>query len=439
VTCTALLLVLISPAAPAQPLAVRSATLRNGMKVLIAENHHIPRAAMHLFYKVGSRNEQPGITGISHFLEHMMFSGAAKYGRGEFDRQMEQQGGNDNAYTTADMTVYTDWFPSSELEHVMDMEADRMVNTRFDPEAIESERRVVADEQRTRFDNNNLSLLYDRLNSTAYVSHPYRWPIVGQAEDMQRWSAEDVRNQFQLGYGPNNCVLVIVGDVSTARALELTRTYFEPIAPRATPPPVRTREPRQEGERRVVIGRPAQLAVALYSFHAPAAADADYLPVRLLGAILAEGHSSRLYRALVGNGQMANSVSWSYGLSLDPGQLIFAIEARSGSDIGRVEQSFTDELDRIASAPVPAEELARARSQLGMNLYREMKTTAGKADLLGKYEIYLGSFQKLFSVADDLERVGAVEVQRVAKAYLAARNRTVALLLPEDGERGLSE
>jgi predicted Zn-dependent peptidase len=135
-----LLLVLISPAAPAQPLAVRSATLRNGMKVLIAENHHIPRAAMHLFYKVGSRNEQPGITGISHFLEHMMFSGAAKYGRGEFDRQMEQQGGNDNAYTTADMTVYTDWFPSSELEHVMDMEADRMVNTRFDPEAIEAER-----------------------------------------------------------------------------------------------------------------------------------------------------------------------------------------------------------------------------------------------------------------------------------------------------------
>src|SRR6185503_11882498 len=288
----------------------------------------------------------------SHFLEHMMFSGASKYGRGEFDRQMEQQGGDDNAYTTADLTVYTDWFPSSELEHVMDMEADRMVNTRFDPDAIESERRVVADERRTRFDNDNLSLLYDRLNSTAYVSHPYRWPIVGQAEDMQRWSAEDVRNQFQLGYGPNNCVLVIVGDVSTARALELTRTYFEPIAPRATPPPVRTREPRQEGERRVVIGRPAQLAVALYSFHAPAAADADYLPVRLLGAILAEGHSSRLYRALVGNGQMANSVSWSYGLSLDPGQLIFAIEARSGSDIGRVEQSFTDELDRMAGAPV---------------------------------------------------------------------------------------
>jgi len=426
--------------AVAQEFPVVSFSLSNGMRVLVAEDHHIPRVALHFFFRVGSRNERAGKTGISHFLEHMMFSGAKKYGPGEFDRHTEECGGDNNAYTTPDLTVFTDWFPSSEVERVMDMEADRMRDLRFDAQIVNSERRVVLAERETRIENDNLGLLYEKLNEASYTVHPYHWPVLGRAEDMASWDVSDLEAHYRMGYAPNNCVLVVAGDVSAAEIQRLVKKYFERIPAHDLPAPILTREPPQREERRVVLARPSQLPVALYTFHSPASNDADFLPLHVLGAILAEGHSSRLYRALVDRSQLASSVSWSQPLTLDPGQLTFGIEGRSGADLAKLEAAFDVELNRATDEPVLEQDLERARNQLAMNLYREMKTIAGKAELAGKYDIYFGGFQKLFSVTHDLERVKPADIQRVAKKYLARTNCTAAVLMPvESGNQEASE
>src|SRR5579883_589750 len=181
-----------------QQLDVSSHTLKNGMKVLVIERHDIPNVAMYLFFRVGSRNERPGTTGLSHFFEHMMFNGAKKYGPKQFDREMEQAGGNNNAYTTRDVTVYTDFFPGTALPLMMDMEADRFENLAFDPQLVKSEREVVYSERRLSVDNNNIGLVSEQLNATAFLAHPYQWPVVGWASDIESWTMDDLKQHFRM-------------------------------------------------------------------------------------------------------------------------------------------------------------------------------------------------------------------------------------------------
>jgi len=205
---------------------IKTQTLANGMKVIVQEDHAIPNVAMYFFYKVGSRNEHPGATGLSHFFEHMMFNGARKYGPKEFDRNMEKNGGSNNAYTTNDVTVYTDWFPTSALELMFDMEADRIGDLAFDPKMIESERGVVYSERRSSVDNNNAGLLEELAEATAFEAHPYHWPVLGWPSDIESWTMEDLKNHWSMGYAPNNCVMVIVGDVQFDQVIALSRKFL---------------------------------------------------------------------------------------------------------------------------------------------------------------------------------------------------------------------
>src|SRR5512140_2277900 len=205
---------------------VETHTLKNGMKVLIHEEHSIPNVALYIFYKIGSRNERPGTTGLSHFFEHMMFNGAKKYGPKQFDKEMDNAGGNNNAYTSTDVTVYTDWFPSSALELMFDMEADRIRDLALDPKIIESERGVVYSERRNSVDNNNGGLLNELAWATAFEAHPYHWPVVGWPSDIEAWTMDDLKNHFRMGYAPNNCVLVLVGDVRFDQVMGLARKYL---------------------------------------------------------------------------------------------------------------------------------------------------------------------------------------------------------------------
>ena len=221
-------LVLIAAALQAQNGEVKSETLTNGMKVLIQEDHNIPNVAMYFFYRIGSRNEKPGTTGVSHFFEHMMFNGATKYGPKQFDNQMEKAGGQNNAYTSEDVTVYTDWFPNSALELMFDMEADRMQNLAFDLKIIESERGVVYSERRSSVDNSNFGILYEQLRASAYIAHPYHWPVVGWPSDIEGWTIQDLRAHYKMGYAPNNCVMVVVGDVTNDEVMKLAKKYIEP-------------------------------------------------------------------------------------------------------------------------------------------------------------------------------------------------------------------
>ncbi|MFN3694763.1 MAG: M16 family metallopeptidase, partial [Ignavibacterium sp.] len=215
--------------AQVKPEDVKSFSLKNGMKFFVLEDKSIPNANMYLFFKVGSRNEYIGITGISHFFEHMMFNGAKKYGPKEFDRVMEANGGSNNAYTTENITVYTDWFPKQSLEIIFDLESDRIANLNFDPKMIESERGVILSERSTGLENNPLEQLWQELQATAFVAHPYMWPVIGWESDIKNWTKEDLENYFHTYYAPNNCVVVISGDVNYGEVKRLAEKYFEPI------------------------------------------------------------------------------------------------------------------------------------------------------------------------------------------------------------------
>jgi zinc protease len=431
----AILLVLLwIPMAAAQQIEVRSFMLANGMKVLVHEDHDIPNVALYIFFKVGSRNERPGATGLSHFFEHMMFNGAKKYGPKQFDIIMEKNGGNNNAYTSRDVTVYTDFFPGTALELMIDMESDRIRDLAFDPKIIESERGVVASERRLSVENSNWGALEEQLDATAYTAHPYGWPVIGWMSDIESWTMEDLKHHFRMGYAPNNCIVVISGDVAMDEVSALAKKYLEPIPRHDPPPPVRTREPEQRGERRVTLRKAAQLPLQMFSYHVPESSHADYLALEILGAVLTEGRSSRLYRRLVDREQLALSVNENMAYSLDPGQLVFRMQPRAGIDPAKAEQAFLEEIERMQTVPVAAEELQKAKNQLLTGFYRSLKTIAGKANLLGQFEVFFAGHEKLNSYPSELEKIAAADVLRVAKAYLGEKNRTVAVLIPEREE-----
>ena len=400
------------------------------MKVLIQEDHNIPNVAMYFFFRIGARNERPGITGISHFFEHMMFNGAKKYGPKQFDTQMEKNGGYNNAYTTADDTVYTDWFPSSALELMMDMEADRIRDLSFDPKIIESERGVVYSERRTSVDNNNFGTLFEQLRAAAYVAHPYHWPVIGWPSDIESWTIDDLKNHFRMGYAPNNCILVVVGDASPDRVLALAKKYLEPIPSQPPPPPIRTKEPEQLGERSVVVYRPAQVPIEFIGFHVPEMNHPDDAALDVLDTVLTGGQSSRLYARLVEKDQLVSNVNSFRQPSLDPGLLIFSLQPRSGVTPDKARAAFFEELERLRRQPVDPQELRKAKNQLLVEHYRELKTIAGRANLLGRYELFYGDYNKLFTREQTIDAVTAADVQRVASQYLTERNRTVATLIP---------
>jgi zinc protease len=411
---------------------ITSLTLKNGMKLIVEEDHDIPNAAMYLFFKVGSRNERPGTTGISHFFEHMMFNGAKKYGPKQFDVEMEKAGGRNNAYTSRDLTVYTDFFPTTALRLMFDMEADRIRDLSFNPKIIESERGVVASERQTGVDNSNPGMLYEQLNAAAYTAHPYGWPVIGWASDIESWTIEDLKTHFRMGYAPNNCVVVVVGAVATAEVMELAREFLEPIPKQEPPPVVRTVEPPQRGERRVIVRKQAQLPLQMISYHVPAASHADFVPLELLATVLTQGRSSRLYRRLVDKDQLTLDAEQFMSPQLDPGQMIFSFSPRAGVDPAAVEKALYEELERVRTIETSAEELRKAKNLMLTDIYRGMKTIAGRADLLGKYEIYRGDYKELFASDKLVEAVTSADILRVARKYLTANNRTVATLVPEE-------
>jgi zinc protease len=234
---------------------IKSFTLKNGMKILVLENSAIPNANMYLFYRVGSRNEHVGITGISHFFEHMMFNGAEKYGPKQFDRTMEANGGANNAYTSENITAYTNWFPSSALEVIFDLEADRIAHLNFDSSMIESERGVILSERSTGLENNPMEELWQEVQATAYIAHPYMWPVIGWESDIKNWTKQDLENYFHTYYAPNNCLVVISGDVKFDEVKKLAEKYWEPIPAAPSPRKVHTIEPEQTGERTVFVQR----------------------------------------------------------------------------------------------------------------------------------------------------------------------------------------
>jgi zinc protease len=422
--------------ASAQEFPVETRVLHNGMKVIVQPDHSIPNVALYMFYRIGSRNECPGTTGISHFFEHMMFNGARKYGPGELDRAMEANGASNNAFTERDVTVYQDWFPRSALELIFDIEADRIQNLSFSPEKIESERQVVASERRMRVDADNFGLLDEQLWATAFVAHPYQWPVLGWTSDIEHWTIDDLKRQFAMGYSPSNATLVVAGDVTPEEIFTLARKYLEPIPAHAPPPPVTTVEPDQMGERRLVVHKLAELPILMIGYHVPQTNSKDYYALEVLRTILSWGESSRLYRRLVDKDQTALDVEVDVGPALDPTLLVITARPKQDADPQKVENAIYEEIARIQGGGVSDAELEKAKNVGLVRFYHEVQTINARANTIGTYEIFFGDYRKLFEAAKNYAAVTKEDVQRAARAYLGERNRTVATLLPEGQEKG---
>jgi zinc protease len=414
------------------PVATR--TLKNGMKVLVQPDHSIPNVALYIFYRIGSRNEHPGTTGLSHFFEHMMFNGAKKYGPGDLDKAMEANGGSNNAYTTQNVTVYQDWFPRSALPLIYDIESDRIRDLTFDPKKIASEREVVASERRLSVDNDNGGLLDEQLWATAFIAHTYQWPVVGWMSDIEHWTMDDLKHHFEMGYSPSNATMVVVGDVSPEEIFGLCEKYIEPIPSHQPPPPVTTVEPEQLGERRLVVHKPAELPLLMIGYHVPQTNDPDFYALNILRSVLFQGESSRMYQRLVDKDQIALDVSASVQPAFDPTLAIIVAQPRQGTDPQACEKAIYEEIDNVKATPISDRELEKAKNNRLAEFYREVRTISGRANTIGTYEVFMGDYNKLFDAAKSYSAVTKEDVQRVAKKYFGANNRTVATLLPENAQ-----
>lgn len=407
---------------------IDSFTLDNGMKIMVLEDSSIPNANMYLFWKVGSRNEVPGITGISHFFEHMMFNGSKKFGPKMFDRTMEAAGGANNAYTTEDMTVYTDWFPANAIETMFDLEADRIANLDINPEMVESERGVVQSERTTGLENSNWRTIQEVLKGVAFSAHPYSWSVIGYESDIAAWTLEDLQQYHKTYYAPNNAVVVIVGDVKLAEVKSLADKYFAPIPAQPAPKAVRTVEPLQQGERRVFVKKESvSTPNVMLAYHIPATSHADYYALDLLSSILSQGNSSRFYQGLVDK-QLATSADTYMPMSFDPNLFYILGVANTGVEASTLELALLEQINLIATQGVTAEELEKVKNIKLINFYRDMETINGKANTLGTYEMYFGSFEKLFDAPERYNTVTPEDIKRVAQTYLIRANRTVGVL-----------
>ncbi len=430
------------PGAKAQEYPVATKTLKNGMKILVQTDHSIPNVAMYTFYKIGSRNERPGTTGLSHFFEHMMFNGAKKYGPGELDKVMEANGGSNNAYTSRDTTVYQDWFPRSALELIFDIEADRIRDLSFDPKKIESERGVVASERRTSVDSQNEGILDEQLHATAYIAHPYQWPVVGWMSDIEHWTIEDLKHHFEMGYSPSNATMVVVGDVTPEEIFAFSEKYLESIPSHAPPPPVTTIEPEQLGERRLVVHKQAELPLLLIAYHVPRTNNPDFYALNILRTVLFEGESSRMYQRLVDKDEIALAVDSSSGNAFDPTLSVVSAQPKVGIDPEKCEKAIYEEFDKVKTGGISERELEKAKNIRLAEFYRQMRTISGRANTIGTYEVFFGDYHKLFEAAKNYNAVTKEDVQRVAKQYFGANNRTVATLIPDkasEADAGKSE
>jgi zinc protease len=415
---------------------VRATTLANGMRVIVWPDRDIPSVALYNFVRAGSRNEAPGITGLAHFFEHMMFNGTTRRKPGEFDRLMEAQGGSNNASTSDDLTIYTDWFPRGSLELVFDLEADRLANLAFVPEVVESERGVVYSERRLRVEDSNQGYLFEQVQATAFVAHPYQFPTIGWPSDIRSWRMEDLQAFYKTYYAPNNCTLVVVGDISPEEVFALAKRYFEPIPRQEPPPKITTREPEQLGERRVVIERKAQTPLLQLAYKAPAAADERAPAIDLLLGILTNGDASRLHRLLVEENKLAVSVDGYWHEGFDPALFWLLLTLPEGADAARVQAALDAELSRIVREGVSEAELARAKNLSATSLWKALATIDGKARLLGELEVMHGDYRKLFDLPARYEAVTRAQIQEAAREILQPRRRTVGILIPKAREEG---
>ena len=405
--------------------------LPNGLRVRLYPDRLVPAVSYYTFFQVGSRNERPGLTGISHLFEHMMFNGSERYGPKEFDRVLEAHGGASNAYTSNDVTAYYDDFASESLRTVVDLESDRMRGLRITDEALEQERSVVKEERRQRTENSTFGLMEEQLESLVFQAHPYRWPVIGWMDDIARIRREDCLDFFRTYYAPSNAAVYVAGDVEPEETLRLLEEAYGSIPAGPRIPEVAGGEPAQRGERRAAVRYPAQAPAMVAGFRGPPARSPDSAALDVLQVCLAAGEGSRLKRRLVHELEVAVSASVSWGWRVDPGVFMLLLEVGPATRPARAEAALWEEIDRVVRRGVSAAEVERARHQLRSFVLHELSTHNGVAHALGQAEALLGDWRRVGTALEQYRGVTPADVRRVAREYLDPTRRNVVWLEPE--------
>jgi len=424
------LLIVVFWTLPARGSQVQEFILENGLKILLLEDHKSPAVTFQVWYRVGSRNELDGKSGLSHFLEHMMFKGTKKVGPEHYSQIVARNGGRSNAFTSTDHTVYFATMSREKIGIAIELEADRMRDALLDGNYFEAEKKVVMEERRLRTEDNPAAALGEVMGAVAYTVHPYRRPVIGWMGDLEKMSREDLRSHYELYYAPNNAFIVVVGDFSTPEILAKIKGEFGKLARGASPPMVEAEEPPQRGERRVTLKKEAELPFLALYYHVPNLKDSDNFALDLLAVVLAGGRSSRLHQELIYHQRVARSIEADYGgLSVDSSIFSVSAQLMPEKPLGEVEKALDAIIERLRTEAVADKELEKAKNQVEAAFVFGQDSVFGQAMRIGQYESVEG-WRLLDRYLEGIRKVAAADLLRVAKRYLDPDRRTVGTLIP---------
>jgi zinc protease len=414
--------------------AVETHTLENGLRLVLRPDTKAPLVSFQVWYGVGSRDEQFGMTGVSHFLEHLMFQGAARHGIGEFDRRLVKVGARNNAFTTKDGTVYYEVLPRAQLELAFDLESDRMTGAAIPPEKFDSEKQVVREELRWRSENNPVGACWELLTGMTYLAHPYHWPVGGYPQDLAAITRDEVVAYYKRHYQPGNATVVITGDFEPDHALRLARQYFGAIQGIPVSGRVARRVAEARGERRGQMYRPVTHPAVLFGYRLPGSGHPDLIALELLQLILAEGESSRFYRALVREQRLARTVEMGLDEGLDGSVLYLYAQPMPGVSLEKLERAIDAAIQRAKQQLASPTELKKAVNMARARFIKTQESAEGMANLLGQ-AIHTGGLDSLDAYLPRLAALAPTDPPRIATRYLTPDNRTVVQLLPESSVR----
>lgn len=435
-----LIIPLLAAAAQAGELAfpIEKQVLNNGLMVLMIPDHSAPTVTIQAWYKTGSKNECPGITGISHLFEHLMFKGTTKYPKEKFDQLVYGNGGINNAWTSLDNTTFYEVMPSDKLGIALALESDRSRNLQINEANLTSERNVVINERLWRYDNSPFGAMYELLFNSAFIAHPYHWLPIGFRSDIDHITLEQCLSYYRTHYSPNNSFLVIAGDIEPEDAMKLVHQYYDPIKPEPAPPPVTTVESEQQGEKTIDFHKMAQLPSVMAGYKIPAGKDPDIFALKVAGKVLFDGESSRLYHRLVYDEQKALFVEGRAMVLHDPALFFVMAQANPGADIQDIKKVMFEEIDKLKQVPISDNELQKAKNQMESDFIMGLQSNEGRASEVGSFEIDTDDYSNIYNYPEKIQAVTAQDVMRVANQYLTDRKRTVINLIPEQPKRPAS-
>ena len=422
------------PARSTYDVAFKQITLKNGLQVIVAEDHSAPTFSICVTYNVGSRDERAGRTGFAHLFEHMLFQGSENVGKGEHFILVQNNGGRANGTTNADRTNYFETLPANQLELGVFLEADRMRAPAINQANFDNQRHTVQEERRQNYDNRAYGKTYEAVTETAYDTFAYQHSTIGSMDDLNAATVKDAAEFFRIYYAPNNAVLSLVGDFKTEVALDLIKRYFGVIPAQPAPPKPDVAEPEQKAERRKIIEdafAPTPQLDIVYKI--PAGNTPDWYALAVTGEILSSGASSRLYQKLVKDKEVAVSVSAGPQERRGPSLFWFTTTVRAGIEPARVEQLVYEEIEKLQSYPVTDEELEKVRNQLRRERAQQLYSTRARANSLGHYAVYYNDPNLINSVWKIYGDVTKADIQRVARDYFTEKNRTIVVTNPAAG------